>query len=304
MTKNATVIRRTLSVILTAVITLMLVTAVTLRSHAADDYSYRMKISAGNNGVIKLADGSEAAESIVDADSSGNFPAVSTDSVKVTVSKYDVIGFKEAGHDDVMPAIEPVSAKSDLNYVAVYGVKSNMVSYTVRYLDADGNELMDSATYYGPKGSRVLVSFKYIEGYAPTAYSLAKTLTGNSEEDVLDFRYYESELTVTQQTEAANTAANPAANPAAPAAAAANPAAAQAAVIDAATPGTPDVVNLDESETPLTSPADIEDTETPAAGVNKGVIYAAIAAAALVLAAVIALLVKRSREEEEEYEEE
>lgn len=301
MTKNATVIRRTLSVILTAVITLMLVTAVTLRSHAADDYSYRMKISAGNNGVIKLADGSEAAESIVDADSSGNFPAVSTDSVKVTNSKYDVIGFKEAGHDDVMPAIEPVAAKSDLNYVAVYGVKSNMVSYTVRYLDEDGNELMDDATYYGPKGSSVLVSFKYIEGYAPTAYSLTKTLTGNSEEDVLDFRYYESELTVTQQTAAANTAA---ANPAAPAAAAANPAAAQAAVIDAATPGTPDVVNLDESETPLTSPADIEDAETPEAGVNKGVLYAAIAAAALVLAAVIALLVKRSREEEEEYEEE
>jgi len=303
MTKNIAAIRRTVSVILAVMITLLLVSAVTLRSHAADDYTYRMKISAGNNGVMKLADGSEAAESTVDADSSGNFPTVSTDSVKVTNSKYVVIGFKEAGHDDVMPAIEPVAAKSDLNYVAVYGVKSNMVSYTVRYLDRDGNELMDEATYYAPKGSSVLVSFKYIDGYAPTAYNLTKTLTGSSDDDVLEFRYYESNLTVTQQTTAANATA---ANPAAPAAAAANPAAAQATIIDNATPGTPNVVNLDEGETPLTSPEDIEDiadAETPEAGINKGVLFAAILAAALVLAAIIAMLVKRSREDYEEDEE-
>ncbi|MBO5514135.1 MAG: hypothetical protein J5961_06075 [Mogibacterium sp.] len=266
-----------------------------------DSYTYRMKISAGNNGVMKLADGSEAAESIVYADESGSFPAVSTDSVRTTNSKYVVVGFKEAGHDEVMSEITAVSSvKSDLNYVAVYGVKGNMVPYTVRYLDRDNdNALMADATYYAPKGSSVMVSFKYVDGYAPTAYNLTKTITGDGSSDVLTFKYYESDLTVAQQTNAAN-----AANPAAPAAVAANPAAAQAAAIDAATPGTPNVVNLDDEETPLASPEELAENEVPAAGINNGIIWAAIVAALLVALVIVALLIKRRRDSEEGYEQE
>ena len=260
-------------------------------------YSYRMKISAGNNGVIK---GSSDKEITFEANADGTFDSFNKDIVESTNSKYVVIGYKEAGHDTVITEeeISPVAVKADVNYVAVYGVKGNMVPYTVRYLSRDdGSTLMADATYYAPKGSSVMVSFKYIDGYAPTAYNLTKTITGDSANDVLDFRYYESDLTVAQQANAAN-----AANPAAPAAVAANPAAAQAAAIDAATPGTPNVVNLDEGETPLASPEELADNDVPAAGVNKGVVWGAIAAAVLVAAGVAALIIKRRRDSEEEYE--
>ena len=95
MNSSKSIGRRAASAIIIALLTVLMMTSVSVPVRAEDEgsgdsqksYSYRMKISAGNNGVMKLADGSEKAESIVYADENGAFPAVSTDSVKVTNSK-------------------------------------------------------------------------------------------------------------------------------------------------------------------------------------------------------------------------
>lgn len=294
-----------------AVATALIVIMMTAQSFAAEDYSYKMRVSAGNNGEFLIADGSTATEVVyrIGADSGEAFPEIGTANVRVTNDKYVVVGFREAGRDTIMATVPAATTeKSDKSYVAVYGIRSSLVRYTVRYLDADGSPLMADAVYYGPAGSQVMVSFKYIEGYAPTAYNLTKTLTENADENVLAFRYYESDLTAEEQTDNVdNTAANAAGTAAVPAAAApaANPAAAQAAAIDAATPGTPEVVNLDEGDVPLAGP-DEEDGEEAngSSGLSPAAIAAILAALALVIGITAAILKRRESEDEDEAEEE
>ena len=273
-------------------------------SFAADDYTYNMKVSAGNNGKIDVGGGAKT-KVTYEAQPGENFPTLTTGDVQVTNSKYTVIGFKEAGRDTLMQQVPAVSSKiasDDLSYVAVYGVSSGLVKYTVRYLDADGNSLMDDATYYGQKGSQIMVSFKYIEGYAPTAYNLTKTLKADSSENVLAFRYYSSDITAEEQEEAArstNTANRTAANTAANANA--NQAANQAAAIDAATPGTPNVVNLDDSEVPLSAP-DGEMAGTTEANEENGISIPQIIGIGAIILAILAIVIAIIRRRNAEYE--
>ena len=309
-------IRRLAAVTAACLVAILMTVSATASSFAADDYTYMMKVSAGNNGELVLTDGSTASDVTYKIGSGQDeaFPVVTTDSIKVTNDKYTVIGFKEAGRDTLMQQVPQVTGeKTDLSYVAVYGVKSGLVKYTVRYLDDSGNPLMDDAVYYGPQGGRVMVSFKYIEGYAPTAYNLTRTLGENGDDNVLAFRYYSSNITAEEQAAAADNAnanANANANPAAPANAAAGAnaaqAAQQAAAIDAATPGTPDVVDLDEGDVPLAGPdatATEEAAEDESSGISPAVIAGAAVAAAAVIAAVIAIIRRRSTNEDEDLEE-
>ncbi|MBP3897794.1 MAG: hypothetical protein J6D57_08225 [Mogibacterium sp.] len=301
---SAAPLRKAAFILAAAAVMILIIIMIPVRSCAADDYTYKMRVSGGNNGVLVKNDGTESAgiEYTVKA-GEGQFPQVSTSDVKVTNNKYVVVGFKEAGRDTLMQTVPAVSSTmSDRLYVAVYGVQSNLVKYTVQYLDGDGASLMDDAVYYGPAGSEVMVSFKYIEGYAPTAYNLTKTLAADSNENVLAFRYYESDLTARQQNNTANNAnnANNANANAAPPAA--NPAAAQAAAIDAATPGTPDTVNLDEGDVPLAGPEADAAEEENMQQINPFLIGAAAVIAAAIIALVIAMIRRRSQEYEE-YEE-
>ncbi len=68
-----------------------------------------------------------------------------------------------------------------------------MVAYTVNYLDADGNRLLASDTYYGVVGERQYVSARYVDGYQPQALNLVKTLSGNEAENVFDFQYSQAQ---------------------------------------------------------------------------------------------------------------
>ena len=40
-----------------------------------------------------------------------------------------------------------------------------MTSYTVNYVDENGNELAPSRTYYGNVGDRPVVAYLYMDGY-------------------------------------------------------------------------------------------------------------------------------------------
>lgn len=77
----------------------------------------------------------------------------------------------------------------DADYVVAYGIKGDMVAYTVNYEDEQGNKLAESQTFYGNVGDKPVVAYRYIENYVPQALALTKTLSDNEAENVFTFKY-------------------------------------------------------------------------------------------------------------------
>ena len=77
----------------------------------------------------------------------------------------------------------------DADYVVAYGIRGDMVEYTVQYQDEDGNALADSRTYYGNVGDEAVVAYLYIEGYRPLNFNLSKVLSANGADNVFTFVY-------------------------------------------------------------------------------------------------------------------
>ena len=104
-------------------------------------------------------------------------------------SRYYVRGLRQSGRDNATVAAPSFEVQQDADYVVVYGIRGNTVSYEVRYEDADGNTIAPSREYIGNVGDRPVVAFLYIEGYEPQAYNLVKALTENAAENVFTFVY-------------------------------------------------------------------------------------------------------------------
>lgn len=73
--------------------------------------------------------------------------------------------------------------------MVAYGIKGDMVAYTVNYEDEQGNKLAESQTFYGNVGDKPVVAYRYIENYVPQALALTKTLSDNEAENVFTFKY-------------------------------------------------------------------------------------------------------------------
>ena len=84
--------------------------------------------------------------------------------------------------------------------MVAYGIRGDMVAYTVNYQDADGNELAPSQQFYGNVGDKPVVAYRYIDGYVPQAAALTKTLSSNEAENVFTFVYEEGESGTVVQT--------------------------------------------------------------------------------------------------------
>ena len=152
---------------------------------AADTYTYKVTVYAGNKGTI---DGQEQKE-IADL-SLGSQVILDINSVKVTDDKYYVKGFRLSGRDNEEALATPtIEVDGDVDYVVAYGIKGDMVAYTVNYQDAEGKALADSQTFYGNAGDKPVVAYKYIENYIPQALALTKTLSDNENENVFTFTY-------------------------------------------------------------------------------------------------------------------
>ena len=82
-----------------------------------------------------------------------------------------------------------LSSTGDADYVVAYGIKGNMVAYTVNYQDASGKSLAESQTFYGNVGDKPVVAYRYVENYIPDALALTKTLSDNESENVFTFTY-------------------------------------------------------------------------------------------------------------------
>lgn len=102
--------------------------------------------------------------------------------------KYYIRGIRESGKDN-QETRASFTVTEDRDYVVAYGVLSDSVAYTIRYLDQNGNELAGEQTYYGNVGDKLIIGFRYFDGYQPQAYNLAKTLTGNAADNIFPFVY-------------------------------------------------------------------------------------------------------------------
>ena len=49
--------------------------------------------------------------------------------------------------------------------------RESLAEYTVNYVDANGNKLADSKTYYGNVGDEPVIAYLYIDGYIPSSYN-------------------------------------------------------------------------------------------------------------------------------------
>ena len=216
--------------------------------------------------------------------------------LKIDNSDYYLRGFRQAGHDndEKMETLD-FKVDQDIAYEAAYGIKGEMVKYTVHYQDEDGDELIASEEFYGRPGDKPVVSFRYVDGYQPDAYNLTKTLSTNEADNVFIFTYSQN----------GGGGAGGAGAAGAGGAGAGAGAGAGTNIGDANAPqaGPADLVDLDDNQTPTTDgtgvdgTTDIDDNKTPGANwplIGGGAaLLVAIAAAALILA-------RRRREEEEE----
>lgn len=245
---------------------------VPLPASAAEGYTYTVTFYAGNQGTF--AGG--ASKITVSGKAKGSKISFDIGQVSVpSTSPYYVKGIRESGRDN-SEAVSPsaFSVTEDVDYVVAYGIKGEQVAYTVHYLDADGNTLSDSRTYYGNVGDKPVVAFLYIEGYQPQAYNLTKTLSANEADNVFNFEYEAVETAATQPAETAEAAAGggAAANAAGAAAAggaAAGGAAAGGAAAGGAAANAGAVTEVPDEAVPTTDQpeelVDLDDEETPLA---------------------------------------
>ena len=264
------------------------------------DGDYSLTVSGGN-GTIAGDIPTDATAVTVTTGTNGKVTVNGEDhAVTPPDSKYFVRGLKLAGHDndELFTSIDVNKRQQDEEVVVAYGLKSNMVKYTISYVDQNNRELAASDTHYGVIGDKPTVSFKYVEGYLPQAYDVTKTLTDNPADNVLVFTYTQAQTaegqTIINNTGNANAAAGGNA-------AAGNAAAGNAAGNAAAAPGT----TIGENATPLA----VDDQDTPLAanpeeeggGSSLPYIIGGIIAAGII-AAIAAVLARRRGEEAEEEE--
>ena len=97
------------------------------------------------------------------------------------------------------------SLKEDTELVLSYGMKqddSKKCTYTVNYVDQNGNTLATSYTGTGYIGDTPVIPYLPISGYIPQAYNLTTNgLTGDASHDTFTFRYTpDTTVTVTPGT--------------------------------------------------------------------------------------------------------
>lgn len=276
--------------------------------------TYTITLYSGDSGKfsdgskVKTMDGLKYGQS-VKIDINEYKPVVNKD----VADKYYPRGFKIAGHDNDEPGKRNYvsynfTVTGDESFTVAYGLKGGLVKYTINYLDDNDNPLAPSAEYYGMPGDYPVVSYLYVEGYAPEFYNLGRTLSGNEADNVFTFRYSQSNLTAEEQAQqAATTGRRTAAGAANAANGGANAGANNAdgtAIGDNATPaaGAPNVVDLDDGNTPQAAPqSDLPKSELSRQK-RTGYIIGGTCGAAALAAAAYALVRRRQYEYEDDDE--
>ena len=295
---------------MTSILTVaVLLVTMTANVFAAEEYTYKVTFYAGAQGTFSGEDdlsveGSEytitrEADKItvsgLKAGSVVSFNAQKGGAVSLdTDSKYYVKGIRKSGRDNSTVEASAFRVTEDQDYVVAYGVKGNLTSYTVNYVDAEGNAIAESATYYGNVGDKPIVAYRYVEGYLPQAYGLTKTLSENAAENVFTFEYSRIEtetVVVPGEGSGAGTGTGTETEPGTDEPGTDTPEQPDQPGTD--TPDTPevpdDVIDLDDEETPGGN-IDLNEGNLPIA-VSVG-----IGVAALIALIVLVLFAKKKRQ--------
>ena len=191
--------------LLTALLSASMALSFSTVSAWAEDYTYTVTFYAGNQGVFSGTQGLQinskrdvsisSQEDRISISGLTRGDVVSFDINQGAVSlneesKYYVQGLRTSGRDNDEQMEEPAFwVTGDEDYVVAYGIRGDMTSYTVNYVDENGNELAPSRTYYGNVGDRPVVAYLYMEGYNPEALTLTRTLSANQADNVFTFEY-------------------------------------------------------------------------------------------------------------------
>lgn len=176
--------------------------AVNVCAAEQETYKYTVTFHAGIQGEFQGTDGVTVNNSVCEIKHSNdkiiltNLEAGDIVSINAQAaaaldnsSKYYVQGVRQSGRDNDTVAASVFTVNEDADYVVAYGIKGNMATYTVNYQDENGNALAESQTFYGNVGDKPVVAYRYIDGYAPQAYGLTKTLSENDADNVFTFVY-------------------------------------------------------------------------------------------------------------------
>ena len=253
--------------------------------------------------------------------------------ITVTDGKYYAKGARPAGLDNVKDVVYvadvdangklsgTVTVTEDADYVIAYGVLADRVEYTVRYVDAAGNELAASQKFMGDIGDTPATAAPYFENYVPNAYTATLALTGDPDQNVITFTYarlatgYTTEQNgdgtidvVTPTGDRVALTPSPATSLPAAAVTAGTAESAQSVVAPDGTEimtdnGTPlsapiESLTITDDETPLSSADDIAQVNAASSAWNNWVSIALIAGA-VVLLVVAFVLWRRNRRKED-----
>jgi len=296
----------------------------------AAPYTHKVTVSSGNgsfSGDIDYVDNGAASASV-----NSNSASVTIGGTEYELeempdgnapddSKYFVRGLKVAGDDNdnaIVGTIDVTTGQGhvgeeDVELVIAYGLKSNMVTYTVNYyLAGSTTEIADSETHYGVIGDKPVVSYKHIEGYLPQTLNITGTIAENG---TTEFNFYYNMVDANGNIIIINRGGNGGTNGGGANGGGAgggttgdNGAGGEggdngAGTTNIADNNTPtaenptDITDIDSGDTPTTDPAEIDDTETP--GTNWALIGGGAAIVVAIAAAVLALA-RRKREENDE----
>ena len=171
----------------------------------AFSYTYTVSFSAGGRGSInggiqvRKASGNSSSISIeskgdkvvvngleygdvISCDAQGNVSLNEN-------SKYYVKGIRLSGRDNNTVAQSAFLVSGDQDYVVAYGIPGELAEYTVNYVDANGNKLADSKTYYGNVGDEPVIAYLYIDGYIPSSYNQSGKLVSDASKNIFNFVY-------------------------------------------------------------------------------------------------------------------
>lgn len=318
-----------LGVVLTLLLALCMgLPAAAFAAPADSDTTYTIRLYGGNRGTVNGQDMIEWTGVHY-----GDTVDLGQASIAVTDGKYYAKGARPAGLDNVKDVVYvadvdangklsgTVTVTEDADYVIAYGVLADRVEYTVRYVDAAGNELAASQKFMGDIGDTPATAAPYFENYVPNAYTATLALTGDPDQNVITFTYarlatgYTTEQNgdgtidvVTPTGDRVALTPSPATSLPAAAVTAGTAESAQSVVAPDGTEimtdnGTPlsapiESLTITDDETPLSSADDIAQANAASSAWNNWVSIALIAGA-VVLLVVAFVLWRRNRRKED-----
>ena len=265
----------------------VLLTAGWISASAEGTESYTIRLYAGNRGT---GDGSITVEPGFMVDLDGLLA-----NVQVTDEKFYKRGVAKAGYDTATLGEKSFTAVEDADYVVVYGVKGDMVRYTVRYISTTGAALAEESVGYANAGEKIVVGCKDVDGYVPNTYNYAMTLSENEAANVFTFVY--TRIPTAEEVAAAQAAAQAAAAGGNGAAAGENGTATSEGVTIGQIAQPAQIIDLDEQEVPL---AEMAEGQVPGSIGTPLLVGAGVAFVGLL--ALVLVLAKKNKDKNRGYE--